>query len=492
MPGPTRDSLSRCDSNAYSMYDVRKRPDTNQKPTASTQPIQKDTIEISREKLKKEALNRLQHTSKYMIVQAGFMRVGKYVFLSVGLPPYLLIYAIPKWALTVALPYILSFTMNMVQKTFKSMQKKTHEVVQGIFQKIKGPVMILVQPIMRLVLEIRNAIQRIRHNVAQFFNGFINILKSPGRAMKKGQQKLAGFVKKEFQNFIKGLRRNFDQAQQWLSYPASAFAACVKALNWIKGTPKNILETGKSYVQRINQFFSNVSNFVKTDFNTSRRIAQNITQWLFKYLEGEKRFIKDKATKMKSIFASILQPIKQIKDAWKGLFIRMLNHLKQLGNQLNAGVERGLAYLKALSRKQFFASSEAFSGFPKFMRQFLMKFTSQPVVQQPIQTCFRFLYLMSSSFWTLLNKLLKIIRNALSLVSKGVNELFRYVNLGMHKSLDYSSKGLSKSGKYGRIIFFHTLVVLIMAIIIVIWGMRLLSHITGRILFGKKKAKKAV
>ena len=83
------DSLSRCDPSLYSnIYDVRKHPDVKHTVKATaTQPTHRDTIEISRDKLKEEALNRVRHTSRFVIAQHGFMRVGRYLFLAVAFPP---------------------------------------------------------------------------------------------------------------------------------------------------------------------------------------------------------------------------------------------------------------------------------------------------------------------------------------------------------------------------------------------------------------------
>jgi hypothetical protein len=127
------DSLSRCDPNQYSsIYDVRKRPDIKHEPVAATRPIHKDTIEISRDKLKEEALNRLRHTSKYMIAQNSFMRIGKYLFLAVALPPYFVIYGLPKWILVEGIPAIFSMSLWM----WKKIQHRTQKQIEVANRKV--------------------------------------------------------------------------------------------------------------------------------------------------------------------------------------------------------------------------------------------------------------------------------------------------------------------------------------------------------------------
>ena len=52
------DSLSKCDPGSYSnIYDARKRPDVKNHRVTPSASVQKDTIEISHDKLKKEALS---------------------------------------------------------------------------------------------------------------------------------------------------------------------------------------------------------------------------------------------------------------------------------------------------------------------------------------------------------------------------------------------------------------------------------------------------
>lgn len=47
----------------------------------------RDTIEITREKLKEEALHRLRYPSEYLIDHPGFVRIGKYLFTAIVFPP---------------------------------------------------------------------------------------------------------------------------------------------------------------------------------------------------------------------------------------------------------------------------------------------------------------------------------------------------------------------------------------------------------------------
>ena len=83
------DSLSRCTDQYDSMFKINNHPGV--KPGAV-----KDTMAPSKtEELKKEAFERLT-SSKYLLLQQGFMKVGKFLFLSIALPPYLLLWGLSK------------------------------------------------------------------------------------------------------------------------------------------------------------------------------------------------------------------------------------------------------------------------------------------------------------------------------------------------------------------------------------------------------------
>lgn len=120
------DSLSRCNPDQYaSMYDVRKRHDLkNKEITIATPSTKKDTLEISREQLKEEALSRLRHTSQYIIPQNSFMRVGKYLFLAIALPPCFLVYHLPKWILVEAIPALISVLTVVGEKIAKRLKRE--------------------------------------------------------------------------------------------------------------------------------------------------------------------------------------------------------------------------------------------------------------------------------------------------------------------------------------------------------------------------------
>lgn len=100
----SQDSLSRCQEDSYAnLYDLHK-PSLRKEQSALLRAPSRDVLEISRAKLEQEALKSLRHHTDVTVAQHSFMRVGKYLFLAVALPPIFVLYKIPKWIVITALP----------------------------------------------------------------------------------------------------------------------------------------------------------------------------------------------------------------------------------------------------------------------------------------------------------------------------------------------------------------------------------------------------
>lgn len=481
MPGPMRDSLSRCETNPYSLYGVRKQGDTKEKVAIATPSIHKDTIEISRDRIKKEALNRLNHTTKYFILQQGFMRVGKYLFLGLTLPPYLLLYGVPKWVLVVALPSLLILTKTLVIKTYKQVQKKVHQIIEPILQKMQFYGRVLIQPIIRLMLEIRNAFQLIRHNVAAIFYRFSNGMKKPGRFLKKGQEKLLGFFQQKSQKFIKNLNRSFDQARQWMSLPASAYATAVNIFKWIKCAPKQLTEKGRELKSQFNQIFKNLSHSLRDNYRRSQKFAEKSIQFLKKYLHQESQFFKDKTCRIRQLLNRQFSPFTRLRMDLQAKFKSIKILFRAQGHRLDGFVEKILNRLWMMSTKPYLAGEKALSKFPKFFRRILEPILRFKTFQGTLQISLKSLYYGVSLLRKIIKSLVGVIQRTSAFFERGYRAFQQTGQLLKDFCLKYWKVGLVKTGLFLRTLLFHTLVALIMLFLLCIIGIRLLGRVTVRI-----------
>ncbi|MBN9378113.1 MAG: hypothetical protein BGO14_05585 [Chlamydiales bacterium 38-26] len=107
MPGPiTRDSIAKC-SPGNDFYSMIRNP-TAKIPNKPHQPV--DTIDPYRQRLEREATAKIGLFTKNFYVIA---RAGKFVFLALAIPPYILLFGMPKWVLAEMLPFLIKFTFKI-------------------------------------------------------------------------------------------------------------------------------------------------------------------------------------------------------------------------------------------------------------------------------------------------------------------------------------------------------------------------------------------
>lgn len=268
------DSLSKCDPGLYSnIYDVRKRPDLKNPVVTPAQPVHKDTIEISRDKLKEEALNRLRHTSKIVVATNSFMRVGKYLFMAIALPPYLLLYGMPKWVIVEALPALFSVMMsvwvNIQQKTKGNFEKGAH-VGQRLFEYTQQTVKALILPIVRLAFDLYQSIRRFFVSGHQLF-----------RKINEKMRVAISAPRKFVENGIKHLQSKYAQMKDKLSLQTERIAERFgEGIAWIKHAPVPFLAWGEGLLQRLKQQAISTGSPALQKWRTSRQLAQTGTEWV--------------------------------------------------------------------------------------------------------------------------------------------------------------------------------------------------------------------
>lgn len=98
MPGPVnRDSISKC-AQGNDLYAMIRNPTMK----ITSQPVkQVDTIKSLRGQMERDALAKLGKATQNFIFVA---RAGKFVFLAIAMPPYILFYGLPKWVMVDVLP----------------------------------------------------------------------------------------------------------------------------------------------------------------------------------------------------------------------------------------------------------------------------------------------------------------------------------------------------------------------------------------------------
>ncbi len=135
MPGPvSRDSISKC-TPGNDLYAMIRSPGA--KLPSQQKSAKVDSIHSLKAQMEREAVARLGKVSQNLIFVA---RAGKYLFLAIAIPPYILLYGLPKWMIVDLLPVLFHFSFKPF-KIFNEKMKdlfKINENDKGIMAGIKN------------------------------------------------------------------------------------------------------------------------------------------------------------------------------------------------------------------------------------------------------------------------------------------------------------------------------------------------------------------
>lgn len=169
----TKDSWSRCEAPSM-LYDARMPSRPLTKPDAASQVKNPDTIESTRDRLKKEMISKfdnkgleLPHESYVAVVQ-----VGKYVFLAVMLPVYLCCYGIPRWFAVNALAPLFEGIKNQsinVGRHIVEISRRVTDLMKGLLDQLVGDSLRMAKERGKnLWRHVSRRFQRVSHKIAGF------------------------------------------------------------------------------------------------------------------------------------------------------------------------------------------------------------------------------------------------------------------------------------------------------------------------------------
>lgn len=140
----SKDSWSRCETPSM-LYGAVRKPcaPLATKPNAASSANGKDSIESTKQRLKKEMISKLDnkglqlpHESYVAVVQ-----VGKYVFLAIMLPVYLCCFTIPRWFMVNTLSPLLEGIRNQclsIGRHIVEMSKYVTDLMKGLLEQLIG------------------------------------------------------------------------------------------------------------------------------------------------------------------------------------------------------------------------------------------------------------------------------------------------------------------------------------------------------------------
>jgi len=465
----SNDSLSKCDPNAYgALYDVSK-PKLKVAAEVAQPKIHKDTIEINSDKLKKEALERLRHDSKYLLFQNSFMRIGKYLFVAVAFPPYLLVYGLPKWILAQAVPVLMTLIVNFSEKVQDQVKKRTDTIVKkisqfaGFLQKTASS---LIYPVVKTWKAFQQKIMRFRLRSQILFNDAREkakiIFKNPLQAFKKT---------------IGSLKNPLVKFNQWASTKGSRFGERIQEqLASFKSGPENILPWMATKFQHLKDYALRWPMKWKGNFQKSQRIAQTTSQLLAKGTEEIKKLLSLFTSPLKvMIKENIIPGLNKLGTKLKEFTSRARDGLDQRKKRMILALKHLEERIKKTTFIQVYHSILSFIsnlGLPALWEKVIKNFLTNSIVQAILKGLFKVFSVASI-----------LTMKSLQHGIEGTSKLIQYILVGFEWLCSYPKKGLviffmglgtafEYMGKVFHKIFYLFLLFLIMTIITFVWGVR--------------------
>ncbi len=467
-----RDSLSKCDSYLYSNpYQIGNHP--HLKPDSiQSRSVEKDTIEGFKEEVKKEALDRLRQTTKFLIPQKAFMRIGKYLFLAIALPPYTVMYRIPKWILVQVLPEIIKFTSYWTETVKQKVKKPIEKALvrfNQLMKKIQGTLNGLIQPILKGTFYIKNVMQRIRQTALNFV-----------KRAKIPQPFSINTLRRRLGSLIDRAVHSSQKAIQWIASQmthqlANLFQPLRLGLSWMKQVPVQFVMKSRQWMDQKRQTFL-------FNFRTSNQMAQQAAQWISQIVGSGKQLLNRVGKRIKHIYQQKIQPTFQkiqgiIKNQGTS-FSRWMNQGYQRVNQFFLRLQgKWQAKMNPHQLSQFFSQSH-FSWMPAFMRQRVKSFFQKSSVQKRLYQLFSWIAFLGHYLLQGIIGLFKFIEIALKFLKRSWIIGSQVMKLAFSQVKPLLKNSLSLITRLIGVVCYQALVVVFMLAILMGWSVQWLGELS--------------
>lgn len=203
----SRDSVEVCKQQADLYYTISN-------PMAPPRPPQKkghasaDTIENVQKKLEREAQQTLQasKTSPASEKLRLLVRFSKIVFMSFVLPPYVIVYALPKFLLTRAIPEAFRFVYRPIHKMAEKIIERYNNTLQRL-EKLKGYIFIFKKAPNEP--NARTFLQRLTDPFIRIYTQTLNKILAPIRYVQRLPERAVNYVRTVIQTSIDRVKTSF-------------------------------------------------------------------------------------------------------------------------------------------------------------------------------------------------------------------------------------------------------------------------------------------
>ncbi len=372
----SNDSIGRYDgySDRFNIQSSLKLKDPNEVLRSLTV-HSKDTISTSQDKIDTEIINRLQIRSggldhdKLPVVA----RAGKFVFMAVAVPTYLVAYSIPKWIATHLIPHSCQMIGKGIKQCFKPMQElvmlfmRQFQRILKLFQKerfqiskalahFKGWMAALKQPFNKL----KNLWQMMRQKISERKSALEEILSGLKNKSKKSLQAAGESLRKRAKKMVFGRLSKEEPLPYWRQQLIALAKTIQRGYRYAAALPKKaaeavkkaVIETYTAYVlppvmavlQPIQRAVQKTTKFVRTKTEAftgfCRKIAARQIERFKKALDGVKKAVSERAAALYH-FLGIPKLTQKAVDVWNSAVSVWSSALNRVSRPFKAIAHRG-------------------------------------------------------------------------------------------------------------------------------------------------------
>lgn len=324
-PGPIHDSLGKCD-NPSMLYDTIRNPNAPYvRPQVSLD--SKDTLESTQQRLNREIFERFRNSGLNLSHESfiAVAQVGKYMFLAIMVPPYLLFYGVPRWLLLNVMPHIFHFMKNesiRIGRYIQEIANKIPDIMKGALEQLLGEALkiakqmakgagihihagaqavlkLLVQPFVSLKELIINCKLSSKRASNRMFAKLVKLIDDSREKLKKSMKKAILKVGEGVINLLRSFDKAvFTPAVNWIISPF------IKAANKTIASYRKVVSATRVLNKKLQKMVKPVVTIAEKaselTMHTIKLIAQHTVQpvinWMMLKLqtanEASKRFRK--------------------------------------------------------------------------------------------------------------------------------------------------------------------------------------------------------
>lgn len=206
-----KESWSRCEHPSM-LYDTVRNPRATHIPPKVILNPNLDTIESTQKRLNNEMLHRLKNLGLQLPHESfvAVVQVGKYVFLAVMLPPYLMLYTFPRWLIVSFFPQLITeakAAMMTIGKYVNIMAKQVTDLMKGIMDQLLGDALRMT----------RDRSKNFLRHLRDIANKVIETITQNSNRLQAWQTQLKQVMTKTTTDILASIKNVIETASKWVA-----------------------------------------------------------------------------------------------------------------------------------------------------------------------------------------------------------------------------------------------------------------------------------